>query len=159
MGVRGPVPKRTDQRHGHRKAEPTDKAPAGNDRTKPPGGTPSPRGTFTVPLADGAWHSTAKKWYQSLRYSGQSAWYEASDWMEAYVAAEVLSEMLFAEKLSAMLFASWSSHTARLLVTEGDRRRVRIELERAGKTDPVADAAKTDIAGWHKRLSVVPGGA
>jgi len=155
MAARGPVPKRTDQRHGHRKAEPTDKAPAGTagERPAPPGGTPSPRGTFKVPLADGSWHPTAKKWYQSLRYSGQSAWYEASDWMEAYVAGEVLSEMLSAEKLSAMLFASWSSHTARLLVTEGDRRRVRIELERGGKADPDKEAGVASMESWRKKLA------
>jgi hypothetical protein len=106
-----------------------------------------------VPLADSEWHPTAKKWYQALRFSGQSAWYEASDWMEAYVAAEVLSEMLDAEKLSAMLFASWSSHTARLLVTEGDRRRVRIELEKAGKDDPDKAAGVASMQSWRKKLA------
>jgi hypothetical protein len=142
-GPTGPIPKRSEQRR-RTNSPATEKAPAG---------PPLARGKFRVPLADGEWHETAKKWYQALRYSGQSAYYEASDWMEAYVAAEVLSQMLDAEKLSAMMFAAWSSHTARLLVTEGDRRRVRIELERAGKTDPDAEAAVADIKDWRKKLA------
>jgi hypothetical protein len=142
MAAPGPIPKRSSQRR-------RTNSPAPEKVT----GKPAARGTFTVPLADGSWHPTAKKWYQSLRYSGQSAFYEASDWMEAYVAAEVLSAMLTAEKLSAMLFASWSSHTARLLVTEGDRRRMRIELEKPGKTDPDRDAGVASMQAWRKKLA------
>ncbi len=37
MGVHGPVPKRSDQRHGHRKAEPVTKAPAAARHETPDG--------------------------------------------------------------------------------------------------------------------------
>lgn len=142
-GVRGPVPKRSTQRRRVNKPE----IPV---ETVPP--VPVPAGEpWKVPLARGEWHDIAKDWFHALKKSGQSAWFEPSDWMEAYVAAQVLSEMLNAGKISAMLYASWSSHTSRLLVTEGDRRRVRIELEREERKDPDEEAAVASMAAWRKQ--------
>jgi hypothetical protein len=147
-GIRGPVPKRTAQRRRVNKPEiPVETAPPNL------AATPSPRGTWKVPLAAGEWHQVAKDWYQSLKKSGQSAWFQPSDWMEAYVAAEVLSRMLEADKLSAMLYASWAGHTSRLLVTEGDRRRVRIELERAQQKDPDKEAGVASMKAWRDKLA------
>lgn len=140
MGVRGPVPKRTDQRRRTN----TD----GGEVTK---GTAS--GSVTVPAASRNWHPAAKRWYRALQTSGQSQWYEGSDWAEAWVVAEVLSQMLLADKLSAMLFAAWQGASARLLTTEGDRRRVRIELERGDKEDADAEAGVTAMDEWRKRLA------
>jgi hypothetical protein len=139
-GARGPVPKRTDQRRR------TNKDPAG-PVTK---GAAAPR--VTVPAASSEWNSIARRWYASLKLSGESQWYEPSDWMHAWVSAEMLSRMLEADKLSAMLYASWSSDTARLLVTEGDRRRLRMELEREKAADPDADAGVAQMDAWRARL-------
>ena len=140
MGVRGPVPKRADQRRRTSK----DSGPI----TK---GTAA--GAPRIPAASTDWHPAAKRWYAALKASGESSFYEPSDWAEAWVVAEVLSQMLSAEKLSAMLFAAWQGASARLLVTEGDRRRVRIELERGGKADPDAEAGVTAMDDWRKRLA------
>ena len=140
MGVRGPVPKRADQRR----------------RTNTDGGpvTKGPASAVKgVPAGSKDWHPAAKRWYAALKASGESHWYEPSDWAEAWVAAEVLSQMLQAEKLSAMLYASWQGVSARLLVTEGDRRRVRIELDRGGQADPDAEAGVTAMDDWRKRLA------
>jgi hypothetical protein len=63
--------------------------------------------------------------------------------------------MLNADRISAMLYASWSSHTSRLLVTEGDRRRVRIELDRKIKADPDKEAGVAATNEWHLRLAGV----
>jgi hypothetical protein len=107
-----------------------------------------------VPLpASGSWHPTAKKWYLALRMSAQTVFYQPSDWMEAYVAAEILSELLNAGRVSAMLYAAWAGHTARLLVSEGDRRRMRVELEKAGRDDEDEKAALASVTA----LSAVPG--
>jgi hypothetical protein len=142
MTARGPVPKRSDQRR-RTNSPAAEKVPS----------RPLARGTYKIPLpASGNWHETAKKWYQSLGHSGQSKWYEPSDWMDAYVAASVLSEMLEAERLSAMLYAAWSSHASRLLVTEGDRRRVRIELEKPQAPDPGQKTAVANLAAWRDKL-------
>lgn len=149
MGARGPVPKRSDQRHGHHKPEvPVEHAPSGA-----PSAESASSEVFKPLPPDDNWHVTAREWYLALQKSGQSRWYEPSDWLEAFVAAEVLSRMLESSRLSAQLFAAWSSHTCRLLVTEGDRRRVRIELERAAQADPDEDAGVASMEAWRGRLA------
>lgn len=151
MGSRGPVPKRTDQRRR------TNTDPAG-PVTKVPAaaGAASPRGkrAAVMPSANREWHSIARRWYMSLARSGQREFYQPSDWMQAYVAAEILSRLLSAEKLSAVGIAAWDAMAARLLVTEGDRRRMRIELEQPGKPDdPDAIAGVTSMAAWQSNLA------
>jgi hypothetical protein len=142
MGARGPVPKRSTQRHGHRKAEPVDAAPAGQ-----------PKGRPRRPAADKEWHPLARRWYLALGRSGQARWYEASDWEHAYVWAELLSRQLCSDRPSAMMLAAWDSAASRLLVTEGDRRRVRIELEQPGVTDPDKDAGVASMQAWRAKLA------
>jgi hypothetical protein len=140
MGERGPVPKRTTQRHGHRKTEPTDTAAA------------TPEGKYRKPPARREWHPIAKRWYLALARSGQARWYEPSDWEHAYVWAEMLSRQLFSDKPSAMMLAAWDSASARLLVTEGDRRRVRIELEKP-TADPDQEAGVASMDAWRAKLA------
>lgn len=140
MGSRGPVPKRSDQRHGHRKADPASTAP-------------TPQAPFTPPAAKADWHHTAKQWYWSLKKSGQAVWYQPSDWMYAYVWADLLSRQLQSDKPSAMMLAAWNAAAASLLVTEGDRRRVRIELERAVKADPDKEAGVASMQAWREKLA------
>jgi hypothetical protein len=129
------VPKRSNQRHGHRaKAEvdSVDRAPGAAE--------------VDVPAADEKWHPIARAWYQSLASSGQAAFYEPSDWATAVLIAESLSRDLKPQFVGiseatgepiietipmkgASLAAYLKAMTA-LLVTEGDRRRARLELER-----------------------------
>lgn len=139
-GTRGPVPKREDQRRRRNKQDKPATKSAAARRVR-------------VPAASRDWHPAARRWYQSLKTSGQAAFFEPSDWAEAWVHAEVLSTMLNAEKLSAMLYAAWQSASARLLTAEGDRRRVRIELEREKPQDPDAEAAVADMKEWRARLA------
>jgi hypothetical protein len=148
MPARGPVPKPSSQRRRVNKPE----IPV---ETTPPAAVPAAAADFTIPAADPLWHPMAREWYESLRHSGQAGWYQPSDWAEAKIAAEILSRMLGARRLSAQLFAAWSSHTVRLLVTEGDRRRVRIELEKGGQADPDADAADEAMGAWQGKLAAV----
>lgn len=137
MGERGPVPKRSEERLGHRaKDEKPTQAPSATPRR-----IPMPR----VPELD-TWHPLAKDWYCSLEHSGQSIYYEFSDWMTARMVAEQMSreledkfvavsdagEPIFVkapipgQSMNAILKAMSS-----LLVTEGDRRRASLELNRA----------------------------
>jgi len=140
MGVRGPVPKRADQRRRtNKEGGPVTKGAA--------------TGTARIPAAAKDWHPAAKRWYWALKASGQAAFYEPSDWMEAWVSAQVLSDMFLAEKLSAMLFAAWQGASARLLTTEGDRRRVRIELERGDAQDPDKEAGVASMRAWRDKLA------
>lgn len=103
------------------------------------------------PAADRKWHPIARRWFESLKRSGQSAYYEPSDWAQAYVWAQILSGQLYAEKMSAMMLAAWDAASARLLVTEGDRRRMRLELERDTGTDKDEDAAVANMAAFRAK--------
>lgn len=116
----GPIPERSDQRRRRNK-------PAEADSVESAPGSP----VETAPEASEAWNSMARDWFNSLAESGQSAFYEPSDWQTARIWAEVLSRQLNAgQKMSSMMIAAWSSASAELLTTEGARRRGRLELQR-----------------------------
>lgn len=156
MGQRGPAPKRSGKRHGHvAKAElaKVDKAP-----------TPW---AVTIPPADPDWYPPTIRWYESLARSGQSVFYTDSDWESAWLLADAMSrefkpqplvvgsgkdarvEMVLLPPKAASL-AAWAKIMSGLLVTEGDRRRLRLELER-----PVEEA-KADVSEldeYRRRLS------
>ena len=128
-GAGGPIPKRSDQRRRtNAPARPVKKAAKGKGAERPP----------TNPK----WHSIAKRWYMSLERSGQSAFYEPSDWSLAELLAEAMSRDLQAtvdgvvQPISGASLASLMKGMTLLLVTEGDRRRLQIEL---GKPEPAAD--------------------
>lgn len=141
-GRGGPVPKRAAQRHGHRtkaELEQVQRAPGAS--------------VVDRPAADPGWHEIARDWYESLAGSGQSAFYEPSDWATARYVAEAMSRNLAAGRFSAQLFAAVLSGATSLLVTEGDRRRLRIELERAGAVDADEEAAVTALDEYRRRLT------
>lgn len=119
MGARGPIGKRSDQRHGHRtKAE-----MAGTTRA-------DGAAVVSVPEPDPEWHEVAREWYSALGQSGQSQFYEPTDWQQARVLAHILDRLMRADRPSPELFKAWQSGAAELLTTEGARRRVRVELVR-----------------------------
>lgn len=136
----GPVPKRESQRRRVNKpTTPVTRAEAGPQESAPP--------------ADAAWHPIAGAWYAALSRSGQSRWYEASDWAQAVYVAEVMSRSLTADRMSAPLFAAVISSSGNLLVTEGDRRRLRIELDRGAAVDEDEDASVAALSDFRARLS------
>jgi hypothetical protein len=133
MGSRGPVPKRSDQRRRQNK--------------KPkPATAPSAVEKVIRPPVNAKWHPAAKRWYTSLAKSGQAAFYEPSDWAIAYLVAESISRDLKPQvvgihpetgkavmatiPMKGASLAAYSKVMTNLLVTEGDRRRAGIELQR-----------------------------
>lgn len=104
---------------------------------------------------DGAedWHPLAREWFRSLAESGQSYMYEPSDWATARVLAELLSRALKAGKLTASLIERWQVGATELLTTEGARRRLRLELEKAPAADPLEEAAVADLAAYRSRTA------
>lgn len=156
MGIKGPVPKRSEQRRRVNK-------PA-TPITKVPGA----RSAVPAPRADAKWHPVAKRWYQSLGKSGQAQFYEPSDWATAFMVAESMSRDLMPQVVGTtesgeilrdtipMKGASLSSYLracAVLLVTEGDRRRAQLELQRSDVGDPDEDSAIADLDVFRSRLS------
>lgn len=155
MGTRGPVPKRSTQRRRQNKESKPEKA-AGAKQVKPP--EPHEK-----------WHPAAKAWYESLAESGQSAFYEPSDWATAYLIAESISRDLKPQVVGvneetgeptmavipmkgASLSAYLKAMTA-LMVTEGDRRRARLELERGGSDPAPKPAGVTALDEYRRRLA------
>lgn len=125
----GPVPARSDQRRRRNAPDVPLTAAPGGERSGPP-------------EADPEWHHIALRWYESLETSGQSTFYEDSDWATAYYLAEVMSRSLLQSRLSAHLLAAILQGMSSLLVTEGERRRARLELQ----TAPEADNSHVDDA-------------
>jgi hypothetical protein len=107
--------------------------------------------TTVIPGENPDWHDYAKWWYRSLRVSGQSKWYENSDWMTAFLAADILSDMLDNGYRPGMV-AEWNSMCTRLLVTEADRRHSRVELLKSG-VNPDQEAGQHEVEGWKSILS------
>lgn len=155
MGTRGPVPKRSDQRR--RTNEPTNPITRGQAASK-----------VSVPRSDAKWHPVAKKWYESLAKSGQAAFYEPSDWATAFLIAESMSRDLNPQfvgitergdlayesiPLKGASLGAYLKAMASLMVTEGDRRRLQVELERPEPTKASTPSNVTDIsASRRKRL-------
>jgi hypothetical protein len=108
----GPPPKRSSQRRRRNKVE-VDSAPGGGERG---------------PELPGQHSAVGKRFWEALRRSGQSQFFEPSDWVAAELT--VLAIDSFVKKPSAMMLASINSMMSNLLVTEADRRRLRLELER-----------------------------
>jgi hypothetical protein len=147
MGSRGPVPKRSDQRRRTNQDEgPITKAPAGRTTGR---GTRRP----AVRAADAGWHPLIQDLYNDIRKSGQSAFYEPSDYAMLRIGCEIMSGQLLSDRVSAVMFASWDALMARLLVTEGDRRRMRMELEREKPENPDADAGVAQMDAWRTKLA------
>lgn len=137
MGARGPVPKRDGQRRRRNKPE--------VETTEAPGAP-----EVAVPKGNSRWHPVARRWFDALAASGQSRFYEPSDWATAELLAESMSRDLREQvvgvtkdgdvvkatvPINGARLASYLKGCSLLLVTEGDRRRARLEL---GRPDPAA---------------------
>lgn len=190
MGKRGPVPKHSDERRRQ------NKGPSAKDllyeeakrldipgrskmskaelerAVKSHGESPVLTGTARaakMPPADEKWHRIARRWYDSLAESGQSEFYESSDWALAQIVAESISRDLKPQVVGvneetgepvmavipmkgASLGAYLKSMTA-LMVSEGDRRRAGIELKRAAPEAEPEDPKVAVLDEYRQRLS------
>jgi len=131
----GPVPARSEQRRRRNKVH-IDTAPSSTAKRGPD----APEELGGLALA----------WYESLRTSGQSVYYADSDWTSALIIARAVEA--FESRPTAHMLASILSGFGSLAATEGDRRRLRIELERAS-VDADEEAAVTALDEWQRRLS------
>lgn len=120
MGTRGPVPKRSDEGHRTTRAR-----KRGVSKVAAPVGG----GEFEVPEPDEEWHRIAKDLWAAALVSPQRKYYTATDWMVLYSLCDDLSYYKSMGKRSGQMLASLNSMMTSLLLTEGDRRRVQIELE------------------------------
>jgi len=129
MGTRGPVPKRSDERIRRNKDEvPIEKVEAIGPVEIPELGFDNP-------------HPVVVDLYRSLSESAQSQFYEPSDWQYARFALHFANRLLKSPKPSGQMLASVNQMLTDLLVSEGSRRRVRLEVERNQAEGDVIDIA------------------
>jgi hypothetical protein len=103
-------------------------------------------GAVRIPVASKDWHPIARDWFRSLARSGQSRFYEPSDWATAKLLADQMSRMLNLDEPNASMLNGIVQATRDLMTTEGQRRRMRLELERAEPdSDPALDEAVADV--------------
>jgi len=128
----------------------------------------------TMPDPDPDWHPIAVRGYLSLENSGMADFYQDTDWMTAWIIFNELSAYLrpgidaaasakatkaaghevvvrYPERrISGMMFTSIMSELRSLGMTEGERRRMRIELSDPKPTGP--SAAVVAIADYQREL-------
>ena len=158
-GAGGPPPKRQAQRRRVNKPDVPVETADGADEVP-------------IPESDSDWHPVAKLWFDSLERSGQSAFYEPSDWGVAYVIAESISRELKPQPMlldkgkpgeppvfelvdmppKGASLSAWLKGMTALMVTEGDRRRMRLELERTQPTVGEGDASVSELDVFRQRL-------
>lgn len=180
--TRGPVPQRTELRR--RTNAPEDgmevtKGRSGGEPTwmEPPGDDETDEGRRQ------RWHPVAENWYLGLATSGQSDYYEQSDVDTAYILAEQISRLLkpqfvgmqerwnreaqqmervpawITRHISGGDLSAVLKGMSMLLVTEGERRRARIELQRGGAEEEQETAGQAAVRETrHALLGVVDGG-
>lgn len=120
--ARGPVPNRSEDLARPRERKGKDVLPVTKGTLRP---------VVDIPAPDEEWHPIAQNLYLSLAASGQSDWYQESDWWFAYSLCEDLSyykNNKSGKGRSGQMLQTIYAAMERLLVAEGDRRRVRIEL-------------------------------
>ncbi|MFI5840557.1 hypothetical protein ACIA8K_12695 [Catenuloplanes sp. NPDC051500] len=118
MGARGPVPNRESDlaRPRERRGGETTAVTRGKARNT------------RWPAADPDWHPLARDIYLGCKNSGQADFYQQSDIAILRSLMEDLSLYKNSRKRSGQMLMTIMSALSSLLVTEGDRRRVRIEL-------------------------------
>jgi hypothetical protein len=139
VGTRGPVPKRSEDRIRRNEPEVATTIALTD-------------GEVHIPVPDPLWHPIARQLWDSLSSSGQSKFYESSDWAMAFSLMDDLSYYKSANKRSGQMLASILSAMSTLLVTEGDRRRVGIELARR-TSEELESAGVAEMKHWQQRLA------
>lgn len=157
MGERGPVPNRSEERRRRNKTDESGRSiePEKLEVDAPPVTAPEP--------VDG-WHELARAFWDDVVASPQSRYYERSDYAALRLMCEDMHRNLEEQPISVgsgedarlemvtlpMKGATLSAYTkimASLLVTEGDRRRLQVEIERKNaeaELAPTADGVVLD---------------
>lgn len=110
-------------------------------------------GEVEVPEPNKDWHPIATLVYESVMRSGQVIWMEPSDWAVLFLMCESLSRDLNPQvvgiteegdvvkdtiPLKGASLTAYNKTMASLMMLEGDRRKLRIELERRKRIDAAA---------------------
>lgn len=139
MGTRGPIGKRSGEKVRRNK---TGEDGLETETITMVGKVEHPELALPVDM-----HPLVQDFWDSLPDSGQVKHWEPSDWQYCRLAMYVWNEMLLSPKgISAMKLSAVDAMLSKLLITEGDRRRVKLEVEREQ-----AEAEVFDVAAYFKK--------
>ena len=144
MGARGPIPKTENELARPRERRGSDEQSTIHGERRPV--------TWDLP-ADPDWHPIATQLYESVKTSGQSDFWQDSDWAIFYSLCEDISYYKTPSKATAInrktgeaheydkprsgqMLQAIMSNLQDLLLTEGQRRRVRMELQEKPEERP-----------------------
>lgn len=132
MGARGPAPKRSEERKGHSHGSATEKMLTKGEL----------RPVDPMPPNE-EWCEIARYVYDSFDRSGISYWAQDTEYAQLWLLADnVDAYVKSGARRSAMMMAEIRQAMSNLSFTEGDRRRVGIELDH-----PVEEAVDQGLAG------------
>lgn len=129
MGNRGPVPKRSEERIRRNKDD------VEITKIEASGTVDQPPLDFDEP------HPMIEDFWESLADSAQARFYEPSDWQYAKFTLHFANQLVKSGRPSSQMLAAVNSALSDLLVSEGHRRRVRLEVERNQAQAQVIDIA------------------
>lgn len=113
--------------------------------------TKAKAGAVSIPDADPEWARAARMMWDSMLESGGSAFFESSDYATLYLICDQIDYLYRQNKdgstknRSPEMFKAILAGLGNLLATEGDRRKLRIELERPDDEDAEFEAAILQI--------------
>lgn len=139
--ISGPIPKRSEARTRRNKTN-----EAGIALKKGVALEYSPR------PADPEWDGAVANLYESLFKSGMAAYYQQTDADYAWLICSEFSEYRKSTRKSAVLFSGLISALSGLGVTEGERRRIQIELD-PEVTETADDPKVVSMNQWKDRLT------
>lgn len=143
MGARGPVPNRSGDLARPRERKGSEHKTATKGVARP----------ATIPDADPNWHPIAARLWDAILESGQADFYESSDYAIAYSIMDDLSLYKSKDFRSGNMLQVIMATLSSLLLTEGERRRVGLELEAPSSgEDPSADGV---MSGYEEGLATV----
>lgn len=100
------------------------------------------------------WHKTMRRWFESLKHSGQSSFYQPSDWATARMWCDLMTKELNSPKgVSASLVSQFTIVANSLLTTEGARRRANIEMIPATEEQAIKNAVDNELEEQMKEFS------
>lgn len=87
---------------------------------------------YERPEPDPGWREPVKRWYRSVELSAYSQLYQPSDWETVWIIAEYMNAL---KTSSAHALAALMNSMSDLMITEGARRRAKVEIQKLGVDD------------------------
>lgn len=142
----GPAPKRSEERvRRNEPAIPIERIEAHGEVPVPP---------LNMPFEA---HPMVVDFYDSLAKSAFAKYYEPSDWEYARLTCFIMQTIVSASRPSAEMFKALQTAMSNLLVTEGDRRRLHIEVARSAEENKKDEGMAEIMDMFQKRMQQATG--